>query len=76
MRAGGPDSPTFANCNSARMTIGDLRHWLLRLHNDEQQSRALVPDSIARPVLELLGYVSTRPPPWWRSEASRDHHLS
>ena len=62
MRTGDPDSPTFADCNIARMTVGDLGHLLLRLHEDEHQSRALVPDGIARPILELLGYVPANPP--------------
>ena len=61
MRAGDPDIPTFIDCNTARMTIGDLRHWLLHLHTNEQQSRALVSDSVARPVLVLLGYVPANP---------------
>ena len=26
VRAGDPDSPTFVDCNSARMTVGDLGH--------------------------------------------------
>ena len=57
------------------MTIGDLGHWFLRLHDDEHRSRAHVPDGIARPILELLGYAPMSPL-WWRSEASRDHHIS
>ena len=75
MRTGDPDSPTFADCNIARMTVGDLGHLLLRLHEDEHQSHSLVPNGIARPILELLGYASANPT-WWHSEESRGHHLS
>ena len=72
---GDPDSPTFADCNTARMTVGDLGYWLLRLHEDKHREHALVSYNIAQPVLELMGYAPanlTR----WRSEESRDHHLS
>ena len=75
MRTGDLDSPTFADCNTAHMTVGDLGHWLLRLYEDEHHEHALVSDSIARPVLELLGYALTNPT-WWRSEESHDHHIS
>ena len=75
VRAGDPDSPNYIDCNTARMTIGDPGHWLLRRHSNKEHLRDLVPDVVARPILVLLGYVPANPL-WWRDEASRDHHLS
>ena len=55
VRTGDPDSPTFADCNTARMTVCDLGHWLLHLHEDEHREHALVSDDITRLILELMG---------------------
>ena len=75
VRTGNLDSPAFADCNTARMTVGDIGHFLFRFFKDEHREHALVSDGIARPILELLGYVPANPA-WRRSEESRDHHLS
>ena len=75
MRTGDPDSLAFANCNTTRMTVGDIGHFLLRFFEDERRERDLISDGIARPVFELLGYVPANPA-WWRSEESRNHHIT
>ena len=67
VRTGEPDSPALANCNTARMTVCDIGHFLFRFFEDERSERALVSVGIARPVLELLGYVPANPA-WLRSE--------
>ena len=75
VRAGDPDSHNYIDDKTARMTITDIGRWLLRRHADKEHSRNLVPDSVAHPILVLLGYIPSNPP-WWRDEASRDHHIS
>ena len=75
VRTGDPDSPAFASCNTAHMTVGDIGHFLLHFFEDERRGRDLVSDNIARPIFELLGYVPASPT-WWRSEENRNHHLA
>ena len=75
VRSGEPDSSAFASCNTARMTVGDIDHFLLCFFEDERRERDLVSDGIARPVFELMGYVPANPA-WLRNEENSDHHLT